>query len=70
MKNSFDLTTLRQNYHSVPLHLHDYLQAEIERIERKDDPYTNNLEEFDAIVLGYGLCSNALIGLTAAVIHW
>lgn len=61
--NSFDLTTLQQNYHAVPLRLREYLQAEIERIERKEDPYTNNLEEFDAIVLGYGLCSNALIGL-------
>lgn len=61
--NMLDFTTLRQRYHSVPVRLHDLLQEEIDRIEEGEDPYTNGELEFDAILIGYGLCSNALLGL-------
>ena len=61
--NMLDVTMLRQRYHSVPVRLHTLLQEEIDRIEGEEDPYTNGEITFDAILLGYGLCSNALIGL-------
>lgn len=61
--NTLDITTIRQSYHCIPVRLHDFLQEEIDRVESQEDSYTNDLESFDAILLGYGLCSNALIGL-------
>ena len=62
-KNTLDITTIRQKYHDVPVKLRDLLQAEIDRIESGNDPYTNEEDDFDAIILGYGLCSNAVAGL-------
>lgn len=61
--NTLDITMIRQSYHCTPLLLHDLLQEEIDRVESDHDPHTNDLETFDAILLGYGLCSNALMGL-------
>ena len=61
--HSLDITTLRQQFHNVPKNLHQQLQDEIDRIEGGDDCYSNDAGPFDAIVLGYGLCSNAVLGL-------
>jgi len=61
--HSLDITTLRQQFHNVPAALTQQLQAEIDRIESGDDSYSNDAGPFDAIVLGYGLCSNAVVGL-------
>lgn len=69
-----DITWIRQGKHNYPEQLHDILQEEIDRIEAGVDNYTNKMneisenddgiaEDFDAIVLGYGLCSNAVAGL-------
>lgn len=63
--NSLDITTIRQSYHNTPVNLRTILQEEIDRIESGEDRYTNSDLEFDAIVLGYGLCSNAVTGLTS-----
>lgn len=71
-----DITWIRQGKHNYPEQLHELLQAEIDAIESGEDPHTNKMneisenddgiaEDFDAIVLGYGLCSNAVSGLTA-----
>ena len=63
--NTIDITTVRQQYHEVPATLNQMLQAEIDRIDSNTDPHTNDLtrRDLDAILLGYGLCSNAVAGL-------
>ena len=63
--NTIDVTTVRQQYHEVPTTLNRILQEEIDRIDSNTDPHTNDLSRrnIDAILLGYGLCSNAVIGL-------
>lgn len=69
-----DITWIRQGKHNYPEQLHDILQEEIDLIEAGKDNHTNKMneisenddgvaEDFDAIVLGYGLCSNAVSGL-------
>ncbi len=74
--NIVDVTWIRQGKHNYPEQLHDLLQAEIDAIESGEDNHTNKMneisesddgvaEDFDAILLGYGLCSNAVSGLTA-----
>lgn len=62
-KHTLDISTIRQRYHETPVKLHDLLQEEIDRVESGEDSHTNDVEAFDAILLGYGLCSNALVGL-------
>ena len=64
--NSIDVTWIRQGYHGTPEKLNTLLQEEIDRIESGFDDHTNAVAEgkdFDAIVLGYGLCSKATLGL-------
>lgn len=63
--NIIDMTTIRQQYHETPTQLTQLLQEEIDRIDANTDPHTNDLSGhgLDAIVLGYGLCSNAIVGL-------
>jgi len=63
--NTIDVTMVRQRYHDVPKTLQQLLQDEIDRIDGNTDPHTNDLSDrpIDAIVLGYGLCSNAVVGL-------
>ncbi len=68
--NFLDLTYLRQGYHDEPDKLRKILQAEIDRIDNDDDPYTSNKggldnKGFDAVLLGYGLCSNGIVGLSS-----
>jgi hypothetical protein len=63
-----DATFLRQGLHDTPTLLHDALQAEINKIDEGKDIYSFRPRygrDFDAIILGYGLCSNALIGLSS-----
>lgn len=63
--NTIDITTVRQQYHETPAILTQILQEEIDRIDANTDPHTNDLSrrDIDAILLGYGLCSNATLGL-------
>jgi hypothetical protein len=64
--NFIDATYLQQGLHDTPSLLHDALQAEIDRIDAGTDihSYKPRLDkEFDAIILAYGLCSNAIVGL-------
>jgi hypothetical protein len=60
--NYIDLTFIRQDLHNTPQLLNKALQDEIDRIDSGDDKHTSP-EPFDAILLGYGLCSNAVTGL-------
>ena len=63
--NMVDVTMIRQDYHSSAPALRRCLQEEIDRIESGGDVHTNDLKygDLDAILLGYGLCSNSLVGL-------
>ena len=68
-----DITWIRQGCHNTPELLQKTLQQEIDAIEAGTDLHTNKVsdsgegdgiaEDFDAILLGYGLCSNAVTGL-------
>lgn len=66
--HTIDVTTMSQWYHETPVILKNILQDEIDRIDAHEDPHTNNLEQrdLDAILLGYGLCSNAITGLKSS----
>lgn len=57
-----DITTLRQSYHNTPSALRALLQEEIDRVESGNDCHSTE-GDYDAILLGYGLCSNAVCGL-------
>ncbi len=63
--NTIDVTMIKQGYHETPEILRKVLQEEIDRIDGNTDPHTNDLTEcrLDAILMGYGLCSNAVTGL-------
>ena len=63
--NTIDITTVRQQYHETPAFMTRMLQEEIDRIDNNTDPHTTDLtrRDIDAILLGYGLCSNAVVGL-------
>lgn len=63
--NALDISFLRQDLHDTPRLLTQALQEEIDKVESRTDVHTNRERtyDFDAILLGYGLCSNALVGL-------
>jgi len=66
--NFIDATYLRQGLHDTPALLNEALRNEIARIDDGDDIYSYKPRfgrDFDAIVLGYGLCSNGVIGLSS-----
>ncbi len=60
-----DVTYIRQDLHNTPQLLNAALQEEINKLDEGSDRYTCP-EPFDAILLGYGLCSNAITGLKSA----
>jgi hypothetical protein len=60
-----DVTYIRQDLHNTPQLLKTALQEEIDKIDAGTDKYTCP-EAFDAILIGYGLCSNAVTGLKSA----
>ncbi len=73
-KNTVDITWMRQGFHNEPELLHTLLQQEIDAVEAGTDPHSFRVRErgdgenpgdFDAILLGYGLCSNATAGIRA-----
>ena len=65
--NIVDITWLRQGYHNAPDTIRQILTEQIERIDSGDDPTSCLAEvgEFDAIALGYGLCSNGIVGVSS-----
>jgi hypothetical protein len=70
-KNYLDVTYIRQGLHDTPDLLRRALQDELDRIDAGDDIYTYKPRydykerDFDAVLLGYGLCSNGLAGLSS-----
>lgn len=65
--NYLDITWLRQGYHDEPDRLRSILQECIDKIDSGDDPFScgEHVGDFDAIVLGYGLCSNGICGVSS-----
>ena len=65
--NFIDVTYIRQGFHETPKILTKVLQEEIDHVESGDDRYTYRSyighRDFDAILLGYGLCSNGVLTL-------
>lgn len=65
--NVLDVTFMQQDLHLYPSLLREALQKEIDLIESGNDLHSNKncFVKADAILLGYGLCSNALVGITS-----
>ena len=63
--NVLDVTFMQQELHATPNLLREALQKEIDLIESGNDLHSNKkcFEKAEAILLGYGLCSNALVGI-------
>lgn len=66
-ENYIDVTFLRQGYHNDPQKLREIIQHEIDSIDNKSDKHTCNTEnmDFDALLLGFGLCSNGTAGVSS-----
>lgn len=63
-----DITYMRQGLHDTPDLLRRALQEEIDKVDADTDLHTNEQKRsrsFDAILLGYGLCSNGVAGLSS-----
>ena len=66
--NFVDVTYLQQGLHDTPKLLNQVLQHEIDKIDNGEDVYSYRPRfgnDFDAVLLGYGLCSNGIIGLSS-----
>lgn len=55
---------LEKNLHDYPQELKNNIQSTIDLIEALNERNIDN-KPFDAIVLGYGLCSNGILGLSS-----
>ena len=67
-ENFIDVTYLQQGLHDTPDILRRTLQEQIDLIDAGKDLFSCGLREskdFDAILLGYGLCSNAICGISS-----
>lgn len=61
-----DVTFLNQGLHNTPDKLREMVQAEIDKANG-EFPYNyyNTCPNYDYIIIGYGLCSNGIVGLTS-----
>jgi len=73
-QNNIDITFLRQGNHNNPDLLRKVLQDEINSIETGNDYHTNEVinvnpspynGDFDAVLIGYGLCSNGIMDISS-----
>lgn len=67
-ENFIDATYMQQGLHDTPKLLKEALQREIDMIDEGGDIhsyYPRFGMDFDAILLGYGLCANGIIGLSS-----
>ncbi|OQB14797.1 MAG: hypothetical protein BWY15_00951 [Firmicutes bacterium ADurb.Bin193] len=63
--NFIDITYIRQGFHDEPDKFRKILQDEIDKIDCGSDIHSCNSKPFDAIVIGYGLCSNGTAGISS-----
>jgi hypothetical protein len=67
-ENYIDVTTIRQDLHDTPQLLKKCLQRELDLIDEEKDLHTSGNyydEDFDAILILYGLCSNGINGISS-----
>jgi hypothetical protein len=66
--HAIDVSMVRQRLHETPALLRQALQQEIDRIDGGGDVHTDDDSggSISAILLGYGLCSNGIMGLGSA----
>lgn len=66
-KNQIDITLLQQKLHDRPEKLKRIIQAEIDAVDAGSHLYSNSTmyNPFDAILLGYGLCTGVVTGLSS-----
>ena len=66
-ENLIDVTMIQLQLHEYPTLLRQALQEEIDAIDANQHRYSNDTKErdYDAILLVYGLCSNAVTGLSS-----
>lgn len=64
-QNYIDITYLRQGYHNTPELLREILQQELDLLDEGGSPYScsPDIADFDAVLLGYGLCCNGIVGI-------
>jgi hypothetical protein len=64
-KTIVDADFLKQGLHDTPEKLNAMLQREIDKTDEEASEVGTRLykNKYDAVALGYGLCSNALVGL-------
>lgn len=60
-RNIVDVDLMPQGLHNEPDRLRSEVQRELEITKNKMD------RDYDAVLLGYGLCSNGIVGLTAKI---
>ncbi len=60
--NTVSMYWLKQGLHDTPDILHQRLVEKIAEVEARQEELSED-KKFDAIVLGYGLCSNGIVGL-------
>jgi len=65
-KNYVDVTFLNQGLHNTPDKLREMVQAEVDKANG-EFPYNyyNTCPNYDYIIVGYGLCSNGIVGITS-----
>lgn len=63
-----DVAFLHQGLHCTPDKLREMLQQEVDRTNISGFPYDyyNSAPEYDYIIIGYGLCSNGIVGISSS----
>mgnify|MGYP003294357934 CR=1 FL=1 len=64
-KNMVDVSLIKQKIHETPKKLHELVQHEIDLIDQNAENHSNDttIVDYDAILLGYGLCTGVSMGL-------
>ena len=62
-----DVTFLHQGLHDTPDKLKIQLQQAIDQTNRDGYPYDyfKTVPDYDYIIIGYGLCSNGIVGISS-----
>ena len=64
-RNTLDVTLMRQRLHNTPELLKAALQEELDLIDENRHRFSNDtsVRDYDAVLIAYGLCANAIVGL-------
>lgn len=60
-----DISFLEQGLHNEPDRLREVLQNEIDAVDENYENHSCRNKTYDAIVIGYGLCSNGITGISS-----